>query len=224
VVALSLVATPRSEVAVASVEDNSGVIAALVGPQFWYPSDGANLRLSKSSAGTAFLTLSAPLRRGTGNAEVWRSDSLVNGGRYWARTSDPWLVDAAMEAVATRADEMTWRGDAVRRRSQAFSLSRAKSRGIVPVWTVRVDVHPTNQGERHAKRSDAPNRWTGIERQRLPRTQRGRGLQPQNTITTHNASPPPAHPSQRLERRGLRVPTSTGDGEDLGSKPLPPLR
>ncbi len=33
--------------------------------------------------------------------------------------------------------------------------------------------------------------------------------------------PPPAHPSQRLGRRGLRVPTSTGDGEDLGSRPLP---
>ncbi len=41
----------------------------------------------------------------------------------------------------------------------------------------------------------------------------------QSRLTT--LYPPPAHPSQRLGRRGLRVPTSTGDGKNLGSKPLP---
>ncbi len=50
--------------------------------------------------------------------------------------------------------------------------------------------HPARSCRR-CRLADAPNRWTGIESQRLPRTQRGRGLQPHNTITTHNALPPP---------------------------------
>ncbi len=66
------------------------------------------------------------------------------------------------------------------------------------------------------RRHEAP-----VPRPAIHGGQRGRGLQPHNTITTHNALPPPTHPSQRLGRRGLRVPTPTGDGENLGSKPLP---